>query len=380
MYSVSGYGEMIADRVRTRAYLEALKQTVKPESVVLEIGSGLGLFAISAAQSGASKVYALEPDDVIELSRESARAANVADKITFLQALSTNVDLPERVDVIISDLRGVLPLFLNHIPSIIDARNRFLKPTGVLIASSDRVWAGPVEAPEHYKKIDMWQDLQHDIDCTSARRIASNTWWKARARVEQLLDRPQCLTTLNYNFISSPNITGNLGFEINRDGVLHGWALWFDTHLCGEIGFSNHPEEAELIYGNAFFPLTEPIEVQKGDTINLSFRANLVNDDYVFSWNTEVYDSRDLEKRSFRQSTFFGVPFSANNLSKQATTHTPKLSMQGQIDRQVLTLMEDCCRTIDEIAAVLTSEFPQYELTKDKALALVSKLSRIYSI
>ncbi|HET6863211.1 MAG TPA: class I SAM-dependent methyltransferase [Pyrinomonadaceae bacterium] len=379
MYSVSGYGEMIADRVRTRAYLEALKQTVKPESVVLEIGSGLGLFAISAAQSGASKVYALEPDDVIELSRESARAANVADKITFLQALSTNVELPEQVDLIISDLRGVLPLFLNHIPSIIDARNRFLKPNGVLIPSLDRVWAGPVEAPEHYKKIDMWQDLQRDIDCTSARRIASNTWWKARARIEQLLDRPQCLTTLKYNFISSPNITGNLGFEISRDGVLHGWALWFDTNLFGEIGFSNHPEEVELIYGNAFFPLTEAIEVQKGDTINLSFRANLVNDDYVFSWNTEVYNSRDLEKRSFRQSTFFGVPFSANNLSKQATTHMPKLSMQGQIDRQVLTLMEDG-RTIDEIAEVLTSEFPQYELTKDKALALVSKLSRIYSI
>ena len=379
MYSVSGYGEMIADRVRTRAYLDALKQTVKSGSIVLEIGSGLGLFAISAAQFGASRVYALEPDDVIELSRESARAAKVDDKITFLQALSTEVELPEQVDVIVSDLRGVLPLFLNHIPSIIDARNRFLKPNGVLIPSSDRLWAGPVEAHEHYKKIDMWQDLQRDIDCTSARRIASNTWWKARVRVEQLLDRPQCLATLNYNFVSSPNTTGNLSFDVNRDGVLHGWALWFDTNLFGEIGFSNHPEESELIYGNAFFPLTEPIEVRKGETIDFSFRANLVNDDYVFSWKTEVYDSQDVEKRSFRQSTFFGVPFSANNLRKQATTHVPELSTKGQIDRQVLRLMEDG-RTIDDIAEALTKQFPQYKMTKDKALALVSRLSKVYSI
>jgi len=378
MYSVSGYGEMIADQVRRQAYLAALKQTVKSGSIVLEIGSGLGLFAIGAAQLGAERVYALEPDDVIELSRESARSAGVADKITFIQELSTDVQLPEQVDVVISDLRGVLPLFLNHIPSIIDARERFLKTGGVLIPALDNIWASPIEAPEHYRRIEMWQELHSDIDCNTARRIVSNTWWKARAKAEQLLARPQCLCTFNYQTISSANAMGKLRFEALRDGSFHGWALWFDTKLFGDIGFSNHPEETELIYGNAFFPLSEAIDVCEGDAIDLSFRANLIDDDYVFSWATQVHDSGKREKIALRQSSFFGVPFSAANLRKRATNYVPELSRKGQLDRQILNLMADG-RTIDDIAEVLIQQYPQYNLTKARALAHVSKLSKTYS-
>ena len=378
MYSVSGYGEMIADQVRRQAYLAALKQTVKSGSIVLEIGSGLGLFAIAAAQLGAERVYALEPDDVIELSRESARSAGVADKITFIQELSTDVQLPEQVDVVTSDLRGVLPLFLNHIPSIIDARERLLKTGGVLIPALDNIWASPIEAPEHHRRIEMWQELHSDLDCNTARRIVSNTWWKARAKTEQLLARPECLSTLNYQTISSANATGKLKFEALRDGSFHGWALWFDTKLFGDIGFSNHPEETELIYGNAFFPVSAAIDVCEGDTIDSPFRANLIDDDYVFSWSTQVHDSGKREKIALRQSSFFGVPFSAASLRKRATNYVPELSTKGQLDRQILNLMADG-RTIDDIAEVLIQQYPQYNLTKARALAHVSKLSKTYS-
>ena len=130
MYSVGAYGEMIGDSIRMRAYTQALRDAVKPGSVVLDIGTGTGIFAMLAAQFGARRVYAIEPSDAIQVARDIAAASGCADRIEFIQDISTKVTLPERVDVIISDLRGVLPLHERHIPSIVDARERFLAPEG----------------------------------------------------------------------------------------------------------------------------------------------------------------------------------------------------------------------------------------------------------
>ncbi len=123
MYSVAVYGEMMGDAVRMRAYAQALREAVRPGSVVLDIGTGTGIFAMLAARFGARRVYAIEPADAIQVARDIAAANGCADRIEFIQGLSTEVSLPERADVIVSDLRGVLPLYQRHLPSIVDARD-----------------------------------------------------------------------------------------------------------------------------------------------------------------------------------------------------------------------------------------------------------------
>src|SRR4051812_34117782 len=104
MYSLSGYGEMINDALRMDAYARALRRAIRPGSVVLDLGTGPGIFALVACQYGAGRVYAVEPADVIQVAREIARANHLEDRITFLQDFSTQAELPEKADVIISDL------------------------------------------------------------------------------------------------------------------------------------------------------------------------------------------------------------------------------------------------------------------------------------
>jgi SAM-dependent methyltransferase len=118
MYSIADYGAMIADEVRMDAFVRALRQAVKPGAVVIDIGTGTGIFALLACRFGARRVYAIEPSDAIQVAREIAAANGCADRIEFIQAMSTQVTLSERADVIISDLGGVLPWFQQHIPSI----------------------------------------------------------------------------------------------------------------------------------------------------------------------------------------------------------------------------------------------------------------------
>ena len=211
MYSLSGYGDMIADRIRIEAYSQALRKAVRPGAVVMDIGTGPGMIAVLACQLGASRVYAIEPSEVIQVAREIALANQCADKILFFEALSTNVTLPVRVDVIIADLRGILPLFQTHIPSIADARRRFLAPGGTLIGLKDRIWAAVVEAPEAYGRIvDSWDHNTLGQDLAVARRKVLNEFRKVRVTPGQLMTEPKLWATLDYTTIENPDVQGTL--------------------------------------------------------------------------------------------------------------------------------------------------------------------------
>src|SRR5215204_5993778 len=153
MYSLHFYGQMLADAPRMDAYAAALRRVIRPDSIVMDLGCGPGVFALLACKLGARRVYAVEPDNVIGLAREAAAANGSADRIEFFEDLSFNITVPEPATIIISDLRGCLPLFEQHLPAIKDARERLLARGGVLIPHRDILWAAPVEAPDRYDEI-----------------------------------------------------------------------------------------------------------------------------------------------------------------------------------------------------------------------------------
>ena len=94
-YDIYAYGRMVRDRVRTDAYVEALRESIGSNSVVLDIGTGVGILALLACKFGARKVYAVDPNDAIQIARELAAVNGYADRIEFIQNLSTRITLPE---------------------------------------------------------------------------------------------------------------------------------------------------------------------------------------------------------------------------------------------------------------------------------------------
>jgi len=312
MYSVHFYGQMLRDTARMDAYTAALRRAVKPDSVVMDLGCGVGVFALLACKFGARCVYAVEPENIIGLAREAAAANGFLDRIEFFEKLSTEITLPEPATIIISDLRGVLPWFEQSISSIIDARERLLAPGGVLIPHRDVLWAALVEAPEQYDEILMpWQN--RDLDLSAGKRLVMNTWRKSRIKREQLLTDPVCWSTLDYYEVSSRDVCAEISWQAARKGTAHGVAVWFDSELAEGIRFSNHPAAPEMIYGIGFFPFLKPVELMEGEHVTVRLAADLVDDGYVWRWETEVPG-----KASFKQSTFFGVPLSTNQLRKSA--------------------------------------------------------------
>jgi protein arginine N-methyltransferase 1 len=378
-YGLYAFGRMIADRARTDAYAEALRRAVRPCSVVLDIGTGTGIFSLLACRFGAERVYAVEPSDTIQAAREVARASGFADRIEFLQELSTRIDLPRRADVIVSDIRGVLPLHGRIIPSLADARERLLAPGGVMIPRRDTIRAAPVEAAELYARIvEPWEgDLARGFDLSSVRRAVVNAWTRARFDADQLLAAPVEWAAIDYRTVTEPDVRGAMAWTAERAGTAHGLAAWFDAELADGIGYSTAPGGPEMIYGTAFFPWERPVDLSPGDRIAIDLEARLVGDDYLWTWSTRV--ERDgAEVARFRQSTFHGVPFSPARLRRRADGFVPRLGEDGRVDALILSRM-DGAASLGDIAREVRERFPARFATWEEALTRVGALSEQYA-
>lgn len=379
MYSVDAFGSMIADQVRMSAYVQALEKHVKPDSVVLDIGTGTGIFALLACRFGARKVYAIEPNEAIQVARELAAANGYADRIEFIEDLSTRVTLPEKANVILADLRGVLPLYDHNLPTMLDARTRLLAPGGVMIPQRDSLWVALVSATDLYEPyVKPWEEQSYGLNTQAARRIVINSWGANRAKPEQLLTSPQLWTEIDYTNITDLNAQGELTWTMKQAGTAHGFCLWFDTVLTDGIGFSNAPGGGAKVYGSAFFPLNEPIDLELEDQVILRLRADLVSDDYIWSWNTLVKSADDSLKAEFKQSTFFSAAISPKQLRKQADNYVPRLNEDGLLDKFILSLMGSG-KTHGEIARLVAEQYPHRFHDWRAALTHVAKLATQYS-
>ena len=382
MYSITNYGAMIADRPRISAYAAALRRVITPESVVIDLGAGTGFFALLACRFGARRVYAIEPDDAIQVAREIAAANGVSDRIEFIQAMSTAVTLPERADVIVSDMGGLLPWLHTHLPSIADARRRFLAPGGTVIARSDTVWAAVVHAPDLYaRQTAAWDDPGFDFQMQPARRLAVNTFRKGDVTAEQLLTGIQRWATIDYLQVEDWNVDAHVRWPVSRGGIAHGIAVGLDRMVADGIRLCNAPDHSntagpDSIYSTVFFPWTNPVALEPGDAVETELRASLVGDDYIWCWNTTIVDARSTVKARFAQTTMLEAALSPATLRKSAASYAPTLTENGRMARFVLDAMSRGI-PLGDIAAQLSREFPASPVRDP--LSYVAALARQYA-
>jgi len=358
MYSLQQFGAMISDRLRMDAYCAAIAKYVRPGDTVLDLGCGPGIFAFLACKAGARRVYAIDMNSIVDFGRHLAVANGYGDRVQFLCGDSRQIHPPERANVIVSDVRGVLPLYSHAVGTLEDARTRWLAEGGKILPTRDILFCAIVEIPEYCRKIvDAWKSVPQ-LDLSAGLPLVLNGVYGARLKPEQVLSDVQVWHCLDYKTGVKASASGSVKLTASRDGVGNGLGLWFATELGDGISYCTEPRSGDTVYGHTFLPWLEPVRVGEGDVYQVDLHANLVGDDYVWRWETRAPATDARAAIEFRQSSFYGNVLSPSFLQKHSAEFVPVLSEAGLAERWILDAA-DGNRSLENIAREAARLFPQ---------------------
>ncbi|XP_031389329.1 protein arginine N-methyltransferase PRMT10 [Punica granatum] len=299
--------EMLSDRVRMDAYYDAIFKNKHHfiGKTVLDVGTGSGILAIWSAQAGARKVYAVEATKMSEHARSLVKANNLQEVVEVIEGSIEDITLPEKVDVIISEWMGYFLLRESMFDSVICARDRWLKPTGVMYPSHARMWLAPIRSRLGEQKMNDYEASMEDWYCflndtgthygvdmsvlskpfseEQERYYLQTALWNnlhphqviGSAAIVKEID---CLTATVDDILE---VRSNISSSINVCGTrLNGFGGWFDVHFRGrredpahaEIELTTAPSvDGGTHWGQQVFLLHPQISVDEGDNINVSF-------------------------------------------------------------------------------------------------------------
>ncbi len=283
---------MLNDTKRTNLYINAIQKVIRPTDIVVEIGNWVGSFSYcGCARAGAKKVYAIEAGrKMAQLARANFKANGVEDKITLIEGWSTEVNIPEKATVLISEIIGNHPLDEGILSFTKDAQKRFLTKDARMIPSQLRLMASPIGVSiefwslHHFTKADVkkWENLYH-IKFTSL--ISSdfknllttpNTFISAtKAAQFPTFSAPCLLANIDLFDIQSEYETKH-SLTSTNNGILNGMTIFCDLELAENIILSTNPIIADKnFHWTVNLQFTQkPIHLQKGELFRLQYNHN----------------------------------------------------------------------------------------------------------
>jgi cyclopropane fatty-acyl-phospholipid synthase-like methyltransferase len=272
---------MIRDTVRTEAFRRAIASVVRPGDIVLDVGAGSGILSVFAAQAGAARVYAVEETTIAVLAQELAAANGVAEIVQVIQGDVMTIEPPERVDVIVSEWLGGFGIDEGMLVPVIAARDRWLKPGGIMVPSSVTAWAALVHDRYLEETVDFLRDNPYglkfeDLIDKTVNEIAYSGSSRHLAAGDMRSESGQLWTTdahlITREQAQAPHAAEVL-LPVHDHGTANALALWFSAELAPDISLSVGPGDPPTHWGMTTAPLLSPVGLAPG----MSVRARVRN-------------------------------------------------------------------------------------------------------
>lgn len=269
---------MVSDRPRTDAFAAAICEVVQPGDVVLDVGAGTGVLAMLAAKAGAQRVYAIDLTDIADVATDLVKANGLSDLIDVFRGQARELQLDQKVDVIISEWLGNAVFTEGMLPAVLDARDHNLKPGGCMLPSKVKVLIAPLDEPILYNSEGpgFWRAPIHDLDFSSLQEAELSQGRAIQIRVEPaaVLAPGQTILELDVLTASAEDAWSECQLEFIpvRDGVLNGFCLWFEAELSPSVMLDTGPYSPETHWAQTYLSFwPRPVRAGERVEVNVAF-------------------------------------------------------------------------------------------------------------
>ena len=290
---------MLNDVARTTAYRDAILGNAEyiKDKIVMDFGAGTGLLGFFALMAGAKHVYAIEASSMAEVVRDMAEANGFLDRMTIVNQMLQNVTtevIPEKsVDVLISETLSHLIFNEKGCEGLFVARDRFLKPGGIMMPDTATLhlapWSDEHVHTKHYTMPEIWQQKNfHGLDLT----VLQARYEKERIRTSitdmadpKILVAPPASRKFDFKTMTLEElelIQMECDWTPSRTAIVHGVIGWFTITLGGPhhvVEMSTGPSDEWTHWNQGRISVREPIAVNKGQKFMGTF--DMYNNEYM---------------------------------------------------------------------------------------------------
>jgi amino acid adenylation domain-containing protein len=326
------YYAMTNDERRNRSYKVAFDRFVK-DKVVLDVGTGPdAILARFCIEAGAKTVYAVELlAETYKRAAANLQSLGLEDRITLIHGDSTKIELPEKVDVCVSEIVGSIGGVEGAAIILNDAR-RFLKEDGRMVPERSITKIAAVSLPDdfiadpHFTDItghyveQIFAQVGHPFDLRLCLKGVDRS---------SLISNEEVFEALDFRSSVASEYSHDVTFKITRDGRIDGFLVWLTLNIIeGEV---IDILDDRYCWLPVYFPVFHPgIEAAAGDTIEARISARLcangLNPDYNVAGRINRknrplvefnYDSYHF-KTSYKRNAFYDSLFADGPVKRKA--------------------------------------------------------------
>jgi len=266
---------------RTSAFRAALDAMIRPDSRVLEIGTGSGILSMLAARAGARHIYTCEHQILMAaVAREIIKDNELTKTITVIakssDELELGIDIPHQVDVILCDVFTGSLLEAGGLGVVARAAKTFLKPGGSVIPglgaiSGSLVGGADLEALCRCVNVDGMRLQKFNLFSPTKLQLQPDQF--QRLDIQSYSAPLDCFRFVIGQPDSDRPQRRRSEVEITRSGTITGLLQWTDLELAPGIRLHGLPGEA-ISWPRFLHVFPEPIQVRSGQSLSLMQEHN----------------------------------------------------------------------------------------------------------
>jgi 2-polyprenyl-3-methyl-5-hydroxy-6-metoxy-1,4-benzoquinol methylase len=285
---------MLQDHIRTGTYFAALTENAVDfrDKTVMDVGCGSGILSFFAAQAGARVVYAVEASSCAKYAELLVKTNPIlGNKIRVLHGKVEEIELPEKVDILVSEPMGTLLVNERMLETYIYARDHHLRPGGIMFPTNGTMYLAAFSDEGLYNEISskssFWNhESFYGINLNVLSEEARQGYF-SQPVVDQI--PPQALVSnsvvhlIDFASVDHEDLVDfeiPLSLQVGRPCTVHGIASWFDVSFAGSTChrvLSTSPGVPLTHWYQIRCVLMEPIRIDRpGETIKgtMRFRAH----------------------------------------------------------------------------------------------------------